>query len=156
MAAASFSLNDLSAFGGSTYDIAPPAPPAPAVLGLAAPTYANVLPTSGLSMFAPAAPAPSAAPAAAAPASGLSAFESAISGLSSLAAPWYTSITGNSVIPLPTSAANAALQQTQIQQQAQAKLLATAPTAAGLLANPTVVLIGVAVFGLLFYMISKK
>lgn len=128
MSTAAFSL---SAFGPSIFDVAPPPPPV---------TFAL-----------PAVPKPpELAP------SGLSAFENAISGLSSLAAPWFTSITGKSVIPLPTSVANAALQQTQIQQQAQAKLLQTQPNTAGLLANPTVVLVGIGIFGLLFYLISKK
>jgi hypothetical protein len=113
--------------------------------------------------LSPAAPAPAFAPASPMPApsmpassSGLSSFETAISGLSSLAAPWFTSITGQSVIPVPTSAAQAALQQTQIQQQAQAKLLQTQPTTAGLLANPTLILVGVGIFGLLFYMMSQN
>lgn len=112
------------------------------------------------SIFDTAAPPPPAASAPSSPAapasSGLSNLENALSGLSSIAAPWFTAISGQTVVPLPTSAAQAALQQTQIQQQAQAKLLQTAPTAAGLLANPTAVLIGIGVFGLLFYLISKS
>jgi hypothetical protein len=111
----------------------------------------------GTSVFDVAPPPPPSVPVPAPVApSGITAFENAISGLSSLAAPWFTSITGNSVVPIPTSAAQAVLQQTQIQQQAQAKLLQTAPNTAGVLANPTIILIGVGVFALLFYMISKK
>jgi hypothetical protein len=129
MSTPAFSLN-LSDFGGSIYDVAPPPPPA-----ASAPSNPNPpVQTAGT----------------------LSAIETAISGLSGLAAPWFTAETGRSVIPLPTSAAQAALQQTQIQQQAQAKLLQTQPTTAGLLANPTVVIGGLAILALLFYAISKK
>lgn len=113
------------------------------------------------SIFDSPAPPPTAAsapssPAAPAAPSSLNTLEQALSGLSSLASPWFTAITGQTVVPLPTSAAQAALQQTQIQQQAQAKLLQTAPNAAGLLANPTAVLFGIGIFGLLFYLISQS
>lgn len=130
-----FALTDFGSLGlgSSTFDTSAPPPDTTVITGF---------PTG-------------VAPAVAAP-SGISSFETAISGLSSLAAPWFTSITGNSVVPIPTSAAQAALQQTQIQQQAQAKLLATSPTAAGLLSNPTVVLVGIGVFALIFYLISKQ
>lgn len=127
MSAQTFSLSDLSALGFGTSQTDLPAPPPPSV-----------------------------PPAVAPPASGFSAFENAISGLSSLASPWFTAISGQSVIPIAATPQQAALQQVQIQQQAQAKLLQTAPSTAGLLANPTVLLIGVGLFILLLYAMSQR
>jgi hypothetical protein len=101
-------------------------------------------------------PPPTAPPTVAPPVSGISAFENAISGLSSLAAPWFTAISGQSVIPIASTPQQAALQQVQIQQQAQAKLLQTAPNTAGLLANPTVLLIAAGLFVLLLYAMSQR
>jgi len=84
-------------------------------------------------------------------------FNSLLDNLSSQAAPWVSAFSGTAVVPTPTSAAQAALQQTQIQQQAQARLLQTNPQLAGTLASPTVILVIVGgllvlLFALFFFM----
>lgn len=65
-----------------------------------------------------------------------------LSGASLSAAAWYNGINqGTPVVPIATSSAAIAAQQAQLQQQAQANLAATHPTLAGILANPTILII---------------
>jgi hypothetical protein len=68
--------------------------------------------------------------------------------LNEIAAPWYNAVTFNTpVVPVPTSATQAALQQAAIQQQQQQALLSIpgiGPLLAGLLANPTLLLVIIA------------
>jgi hypothetical protein len=65
--------------------------------------------------------------------------------LNEIAAPWYNAVSfGTPVSPVPTNAAQAALQQAAIQQQQQQALLSVpgiGPLLAGLLANPTLLLV---------------
>lgn len=79
-----------------------------------------------------------------------------INSLDSQAAGWYRGITGVPVVlPAPNSTI-AAQQQIAIQQQAQANLLRTNPTLAGLLANPTIVIVGLLALILLAYFAFRK
>lgn len=64
-----------------------------------------------------------------------------VSGLDSQAAAWYRGITGVQVVTPVTSGQLAAAQQIAIQQAQQASLLATNPTLAGILANPTAIIV---------------
>jgi hypothetical protein len=68
--------------------------------------------------------------------------------LNEIAAPWYNAVTfGTPVSPVPTNANQAALQQVAIQQQQQQALLSipvVGPLIAGLLANPTLLLVIIA------------
>lgn len=64
-----------------------------------------------------------------------------VSGLDSQAAAWYRGITGVPVVTPVTSPQLAAAQQIALQQQQQASLLATNPTLAGILANPTAIIV---------------
>lgn len=73
-----------------------------------------------------------------------------ISGLDAQAAAWYRGISGNPVVTPVTSPQLAAAQQIAIQQQQQASLLATNPTLAGVLANPTaIIVIAIIMIGIL-------
>lgn len=70
---------------------------------------------------------------------------SVIGALDQAAAPWYNAVAfGTPVVPVPTSAQQAALQQAAIQQQQQQALLGIpviGPLLAGLLANPTLIIV---------------
>jgi hypothetical protein len=80
-----------------------------------------------------------------------------ISNLSSQGAAWYRGITGTPVVVPATSPAIAAQQQVAIQQAAQASLSQTNPTLAGLLANPTlIVIVGLLTLGLILAIVLRK
>lgn len=68
--------------------------------------------------------------------------------LNEIAAPWYNAVTsGTPVAPVPQTEQQAALQQVAIQQQQQQALLSipiAGPLLAGLLANPTLLVVLVA------------
>lgn len=72
-------------------------------------------------------------------------FSSVVGALDQAFAPIYNGIAfGTPIVPVPTSAAQAALQQAAIQQQQQQALLSIpfiGPLLAGLLANPTLILV---------------
>lgn len=85
----------------------------------------------------------------------LSSVSDFISNVSSQAAAWYRGITGSPVVVPATSPAIAAQQQIAIQQQAQANLLATNPVLAGILANPTVLIAGLLLIGLLLILVFR-
>jgi hypothetical protein len=67
-----------------------------------------------------------------------------ISSLDSQAASWYRGITGVPVVVPASNASIAAQQQIAINQAAQASLLRSNPTLAGIISNPTVLIIGLA------------
>lgn len=71
----------------------------------------------------------------------LSSISDFVSNLSSQGAAWYRGLTGTPVVVPATNSAIAAQQQIAIQQAAQANLLNTNPTLAGLLANPTLIIV---------------
>jgi hypothetical protein len=65
-----------------------------------------------------------------------------LSGASQQAAAWYNGVNmGTPVIPIGASSAAIAAQQAAINQAAQANLLATNPTLAGIISNPTIIII---------------
>jgi len=101
-------------------------------------------------------PAAAASPAASSGGFDLGDVGNLINNLSAAAAPWVSAFTGTTVIPLPTSSAQAAAQQLQLQQAAQAKLAATNPVLSGILANPTILVILAGIFLLIVgYFILK-
>lgn len=80
-----------------------------------------------------------------------------ISQLSTQGAAWYRGITGTPVVVPATSPAIAAQQQVAIQQAAQASLTQTNPALAGILANPTViVIVGLLALGLILAVVLRK
>lgn len=84
-----------------------------------------------------------------------------LASLDSTAAAWYNGVNTNSPVIVPsaaqTAAAEAAAAQVQLQQQQQAALGQTNPVLAGILANPTVILIiGAGLLLLLFWLLTKK
>lgn len=84
-----------------------------------------------------------------------------LAGLSSTAAGWYNGISSGGPVIVPSAAsvaaANAAATQVALQQQQQALLSQTNPALAGLLANPSViVIIGLAALVLVIWLTTKK
>ena len=70
------------------------------------------------------------------------------------AAAWYNGITGGT--PVITSPAQAAANQLAINQASQLQLAQSNPTLSGILANPGfLVLLGLAIIGLIVYLIVK-
>lgn len=79
-----------------------------------------------------------------------------INSLDSQAAAWYRGITGTPVVVPASNAQIAAQQAIAIQQQAQANLLNTNPTLAGILANPTLIVVIVGALLILAFLVFKK
>lgn len=79
-----------------------------------------------------------------------------INSLDTQAAAWYRGITGVPVVVPATNSTIAAQQQIAIQQAAQASLLQTNPTLAGILANPTFVVLIVVALLVLAYLAFRK
>lgn len=86
----------------------------------------------------------------------LASISNFINSLDTQAAAWYRGISGTPVVVPATSSAIAAQQALAIQQQAQANLLNTNPTLAGLLANPFILVVGILALVLLAWLAFRK
>lgn len=84
-----------------------------------------------------------------------------LASLNSGAAAWYNAVATNSPVIVPSlaevTAAQAAANQVALQQQQQAILAQTNPALAGILANPTIiVVIGGLLLILVIWLVTKK
>ena len=80
-------------------------------------------------------------------------INSFISSLDTQATAWYSGLSGHPIVTTPQSAA---LNQLQLQQQAQANLAVSNPTLTGLLANPTLIVLAVLVLIVLGIYVFKS
>jgi hypothetical protein len=79
-----------------------------------------------------------------------------ISSLDTQAAAWYRGLTGSPVVTPAFSSQSALSQQIALQQAAQASLLNTNPTLAGIISNPTVmIMLGLGILVLLIFVLKR-
>lgn len=82
---------------------------------------------------------------------------SLVNNLNGAAASWYNAVTTNTpVLPPPTSGAAIAAGQAILNQQAQARLITTSPTLAGILGNPIFLIFAVGLVVLLIVFALKR